>query len=150
MTFKILGRLTNVKAPKDENPILTTTPSKGIVKINAPAAKLMGYGVGQYVTIIVAETEKGKGMYVTQGAEGTENTNQIGSKLSPSTSGTAGGTLQFSSENAWKELGGNTSKRLIFNIGSTPVENDGQKYWELSFDREEDKQVREKADKVGE
>lgn len=157
MSFKVLQRLTNVRSPKDETPMLITTPSKGIIKINSSAALRLGVAVEDYVTIVAAETEKGKGFYLTKGVapveaneeKGIEAVEQIGSKLSPSTAGVMGGTLQFSSENAWRELNGNNENRNYFNIAETPVTDDGQDYFELTFDRTEPKQVREKGEDEG-
>lgn len=158
MSFKVLQRLTNVRSPKDESPMLITTPSKGIIKINSSAALRIGVAVEDYMTIVAAETDKGKGFYLTKGvapveaneAAGVEAVDQIGSKLSPSTAGVQGGTLQFSSENAWRELNGNNEKRHYYNIAETPITEDGQEYFELTFDRSEDKQVREKSEEEAE
>jgi hypothetical protein len=90
MTFKVIGQLTNIRSPKDESPLLISTPSKGIIKLTASAAKAMSVAVGDHVTIIEAETDNGKGFFVTQVPNAAQGEDQNGSKLSPSTSGVKG------------------------------------------------------------
>lgn len=143
MTFKVIGQLTNVRPPKDESPLLVTTPSKGIIKITAAAAAIMGVSLGDHVTIINAETDNGVGFFLRQIPTVAEGESQNGSKLSASTSGVAGGTLQFSSENAWRQLGGNKENRKVYSVSATPVEDEGVKYFPISYERDEAKQVRE-------
>lgn len=139
--FKIKSQLTNVRPTKNESPELTTTPTPGNLKINAPAAKLLNVGVGEYLTIITAETENGLGSFLTKGNKGNDDVKQVGSILS-STSENGGGNLQFGSTNAWNELNGNKNVKKVYSISSTPIEFDGVNYFEITFNRDEEKAER--------
>lgn len=144
--FKVTSQLTNVRPSKTENPELATATSDGMVKINAPGAKLMGLTVKDYVTVVEAEKENGEaGLFLVKGnaSNPAEKVAQVGSILS-SSSGTQGGTLQFGSGNAWKSLGGNKEHRRVFDISSTPIESEGKNYFEINFVRTEEKLARAK------
>lgn len=142
--FKVVSQLTNVRPTKNEPPKLITSPSEGMIKINAPAAMAMAIGVKDFAAIVVAEKENGEqGIFIRKGAkaDSVAKTPQVGSVLS-SHSGTGGGTLQFGSTNAWEQLGGNKDKLRHFDVNITPIESDGVKYYELTFNNETDKTVR--------
>lgn len=143
--FKVLGNLTNVRPAKTETPELSTTPTSGNIKLNAPAAEKMKVAAGSYVSVAkVDEGDGGTNLYAFVGNEtkkdekGNVTENQVGSILA----GKSGGSLGFSSENAWKELKGNTEKRMVYTLEDARVEG-GVSYYKLTFAREEEKLKRE-------
>lgn len=144
--FKLKAQLTNVRPSKTESPELSTSCTDGNMKINSPAAKMLGAVDGDFITIIPADTDEGEKLFLTYGQSGNDGkdgnakTPQIGAKLA-SISGTGAGALQFSSSNAWKELKGDDSTKKIYDIGEA-VEFEGKKYWPLTFNREEEKIAR--------
>lgn len=145
--FKPLSQLTNVRPSKSESPELLTSPSSGQIKINAPAAKLLGVSVEDYLTIIDAETDNGKQYFVAKGHAANDGSNgqpkvaQVGGILS-SPSGVAGGTLSWGSQNAWNTLGGNKTTKKIFSIAEEPFNYEGTDYYLLTLVREEAKPIR--------
>jgi hypothetical protein len=146
--FKVKGQLTNVRPSKTENPELNTSTSKGMMRINTPGVKLLGFADEDYATIVPAEDEDGTtNLYITKGHKGNDGkdgnakVNQYGARLS-SASETGAGTLQFGSTNAWNELGGDSKVKKIYSISETPVEFEGAAYFKLTFDRSEAKTER--------
>jgi len=143
--FKVLGTLTNVRPSKTETPELNTAPSNGIIKLNAPACKLLGVTNGDLVTIVPAEDENGKSLYITKGKAGSETESQVGAKLSSAAGkDKTGGSLQFGSENAWRELSGNNNEKMVYTINETPVVYEGANYFQITFNRAEAKMARVK------
>lgn len=138
--FKVKSQLTNIRPSKSESPELSTTPTKGNIKLNAPGATKMGLTNGDYVSIVKAEDENGESLYAVKGNAGDDKNPQFGSILS-STSGKTGGSLQMSSENAFRELGGNSTTRKVYSIGEA-IESEGKSYYKLNFVREETKAER--------
>jgi len=137
MSFKVLGTLTNVRSPKTENPELNTTPTKGNIKLNSPATAKLRLSKGDYVALAPVDTGKDKPeLFLFKGIEGdkAKNISQIGAVLA----GKSGGSLQFSSENAYRELGGNKNNKKVFSIGEAQ-EHEGVSYFKLTFEREETK-----------
>ena len=126
--FKVL---TNVRAPKSTIAEVETTPTSGNVKINSIACSLLDLGAKDYAGI--AEND-GK-LYVFKGKQG------VGSKVA-SASGKTSGSMQFSSENAYRQLGGNVEKKRIFTVSDEAVTDGGVSYFELTHSRDEDKVAR--------
>lgn len=146
--FKIKGQLTNVRPSKTESPELSTSPSKGMINLNGPAAKLIGVTIKDYVTIIDAQDDDNQDkLYLTTGSAGNDGANgqpkkeQVGAILSSPT-GRSGGGLHFGSENAWRNLAGNLTSKKVYAINATPVEHEGKKYYELAYVRDEAKMNR--------
>lgn len=145
--FKVKSQLTNVRPSKSEVPELTTSPSDGQLKINAPAAKLLGVTIKDYLTVVDAEDESGAAYFLSvgqkgnDGKDGSPKQNQIGGILS-STTGAAGGSLAFGSQNAWNALKGNEDIKKIYTISETPVEFEGKQYYKLTFSNDEPKTIR--------
>ena len=155
MAFKVLGSLTNVRSVKTEEALIETTPTKGNIKLNANAASKMGVTKGDYLAIVPAADVDEKGnpiagteqIFLTRGTAGSEDgkVKQAGSILS----GKAGGSLLCSSENAWKEMGGNSLNKCSFNVGDGQTfDGDSNTYYKLTFVGEIAKSVRKKADKA--
>lgn len=144
-------QLTNVRPSKTESPEVSTTPTNGNIKLNAPAATKLGVNVGDYAVIA---TDNGK-VYIAKGSEGNKenNTPNVGAKLA-STNGKNGGSLQFSSENAFREMGGNKDNKRVFAMGDPVDENGGTPsegytgtlYYELTFTHNEEKVVKKAAE----
>lgn len=145
--MKFLAPLTNVRPSKTDVPELSTAPSSGMLKINTPAANLLGVTSKDYVTIVPAQDEEGNNkFYLAKGHASSTDANgkkipQVGAILS-SASGTGAGALQFGSENAWQTLGGNSEEKKFYTISETPYEQDGVQYFELTFNRSEAKMAR--------
>lgn len=145
MIFKVLASLSNVRPTKTEEAELSTTPTNGNIRLNSPGSKKIGVAEGDYVAIVEAESEGGEvALYVTKGHKGsakgeTPVVRQEGSVLS----GKSGSTLLFSSENAFRTLGGNKDTKQIYSIGEA-VEADDRKYFKLTFSRSEEKVARVK------
>lgn len=143
--FKVTKQLTNVRPDKSTSPEVSTTPTSGNVKINANAASKIGVGIGDYVAIVEAEDENGKGLYLTKGHAGNKEDGkaQYGSILA-SSSGKEGTALQFSSENAFRSLGGTKEgDKKVYSVGDG-FEHEGSIYYKLDFVRDEARQERKK------
>ncbi|RTK92539.1 MAG: hypothetical protein EKK61_03835 [Rickettsiales bacterium] len=138
--FQVVEQLSNVRPPKSENPELTTTPNKGNMRLNSVAAAKIGVTNDSYVAILKARDENGEGLFIFKGNEGSEDKPQIGSRLASST-GHNGGSLLFSSENSYRNLGGNSQVNKVYEIGDS-IEHDGVTYFRLNFVREEAKLAR--------
>lgn len=137
MSFKVLGTLTNVRSPKTENPELSTTPTKGNIKLNNPASNKIKVNKGDYIAIAPVDTGgEAPELYIFKGnaSDKEKNINQIGAILA----GKSGGALQFSSENAFRQLGGNKDNKKVYSIGEGQ-EHDGVTYYKLDFLRDETK-----------
>lgn len=116
--FKVIGSVSNVRPSKSENPELSTTPTNGNIKLNAPGAAKMGITIGDHVAIVKGEDENGIALYAVKGNAGSAKgespvVRQVGSVLS----GKSGGSLLFSSENAFRELQGNKNEKKVYEIG---------------------------------
>lgn len=142
--FKVTAQLTNVRPSKSSDAEVSTTPTKGNVKLNAPAAAKIGVLIGDHVAIVEAEDENGKGLYIVKGNAGDKENKiaQVGAVLA-STSGKEGSSLQFSSENAFRSLGGNTTEdKKVFSVAEGFNAPDGKTYYKLDFVRSEAKVAR--------
>lgn len=141
MKFKVVSQLSNTRPAKSDSPELSTTPTAGNIKINAPAAEKMRVGAGDYLTIVKAETEEGLSLFVTKGNPSSKN-EATGEEVKQSGSILSGtGSLLFSSENAFRELGGNDATKKVYTIGDA-VEDEGKQYFPLTFARDEEKIAR--------
>lgn len=140
--FKVTS-LTNVRPTKTENPEVSTTPTDGNIKINAPGAKKLGVTLGDYIVVVSANDEENAGIYIAKGSEGNkeQNISNIGAKLSSPTN-KSGGNLVFSSGNAYKELGGVKTLKKVYSIADEPIVADGVSYYKLTYVRDEIKAVR--------
>ena len=119
--FKITAQLTNARPTKDETPMVSTTPTTGNMKLSESAASVIGVSTGDYLAVVTAETEEGDAFFVFAGQAGGEGEANVGSKLGNS-NGKVGGSLEFSSANTWKQLGGNTTGDLKVR-GQIPLED---------------------------
>lgn len=144
--FKVLTTVSNVRPSKSEEPELTTTPTRGNMRINAPGAIKLGLVAGDYVAIVKGEDENGEGLFAVKGnapsAKGEQpQVRQVGSVVSGNSS------LLFSSENAYRELEGNSEENKSYTIGE-PVEfeyeGQNRKFYKLSFKESTPKTVRVK------
>jgi hypothetical protein len=146
--FEIKRVLTNVR-PKNEEAVLTVAPTKGILKVSETAATRLGLGGGDYVSVLEAQTEEGLSAFVFKGnAKDEENgINQVGSKCDFSNNG-VGGTLQFSSGNAWKTLNGDGDNNVKYAVSETPVVQDGISYFKLTFVSKTPKTIKNATEKV--
>ena len=147
--FQITGQLTNQRPPKSEVPELTVTSTHGIIKINAPAASLIGVADGDCLAAVPARVtnaqgEQEDGIYVCKGADKTETAAQFGAKLA--TSGDKlGGSLTMASSNTWGSLKGDAKKRKVYTVSpgeSQDVNGVAITFYKLVFDREEEKSPR--------
>jgi hypothetical protein len=140
--FQVVEQLSNVRPAKSENPELTTTPNKGNMRLNSVAAVKVGVTNDDYVGILKGRDENGEGLFIFKGTAGSEDTKQVGSRLASAT-GRNGGSLLFSSENAYRNLGGNSENNKVYEIGDS-IEHGGVTYFRLNFVREEAKLARTK------
>jgi hypothetical protein len=144
--FKVLSTVSNVRPSKSEEPELSTTPTGGNIRVNAPGAIKIGVAAGEYAAIVKGEDENGVGLFIVKGNAPSEKgvqpaVRQVGSVLS----GNSG--LLFSSENAYRELDGNKDENKIYSIGDeAEFEYEGQvrKFYRLNFKSAEPKSVRVK------
>ena len=140
--FKVIGSLSNVRPAKSNVAELSTTPTKGNIKLNSPAAEKMKVTIGDFIAIVKAEDENGVSLYAVKGnaADESKGVKQVGSILS----GKSGGSLLLSSENAFRELGGNGGNKQVYTLEDAIVA-DGAEYFKLSFVRTEAKMERKLA-----
>jgi len=101
MNFAIKRVLSNVRPAGTTEAQLITTPTKGTIKLNAPASEKMGVYAGDFLQIV----EGPDGHYYV--AKRKEDGNKTASN---------GSSLSFSSDSSWLALGGNDKERVIFAI----------------------------------
>ncbi len=153
--FKVMGTLTGVRPPKTTEALVITSPTKGNIKVNSAACTKLKVAAEDYLTICPVETDNGLELYLTKGVKPSEDgkTKQVGAILS----GKSGGTLMFSSENAYQELGGNKENNLIYSVADAVGEADGKLvevtpdykgslYYKLTFKTKEAKAARTKKE----
>lgn len=147
MEFKVVQSLSNVRPSKTEEAELSTTPTNGNIKINSPGALRMKLTIKDYVSIVKAQDDDGIAIYAVKGNAGsgkgeTPVKRQVGSILS----GKSGGSLLFSSENAFRELDGNKENKKIYSISETPVvytyEGVDREFYKLTLVATEEKVAR--------
>jgi hypothetical protein len=145
--FQVIGSKTNVRSPKSTVAEVETTPTPGNIKLNSLACSAIGVTLGDYLAVVEANDGEANANYLVKGSAGSEDgkTPQIGAKLN-STSGRAGGSLQFSSENAYKELGGNKVTKKSYTLGEGFLAPDGKTYFKLIFSHEGEKMSRKAKD----
>lgn len=134
-------QLTNVQAPKSENPELTTTPTDGTIKLNSPACESVKVANGDYVSVLEDQDTNSEfyGLWLTKGNEKTETQPQFGSKLASAT-GKNAGSMQFSSGLAYRALKGNENTRVVYSIGEPVAHPDvTSPIYKLTFLREDPK-----------
>jgi len=157
--FELQQPLTNQR-PKDERAILTLSPTEGVVKISNSVASTLGLKADDYVTVVPAKVKDEEGatverFFLTKGvapvakedaADGKE-VKQVGAKLAFSN-----GSIQFSSKNVYKRMGGDTDFNTNYtaHIGeegqSEPLESDGKTYIMLTFLDKKAKTVRKEGE----
>lgn len=144
--FKVL---TNVRPSKTETPELSTTPTAGTMKLNSPAASHIKGNVGDYVTVIEDENPNSEfhGQWLMKCAVAVGDEAQVGSKLA-STNKQNGGSLQFSSSNAYQALKGNDNTRVVYTIGDAVEHAEAGTIYKLTFSREETKTEKKKKEAV--
>ncbi len=121
-------QLTNVQAPKTDKPELGTTPTPGTMKLNDPACAAIKVGNGDFLSVLEDDDTNSEwnGLWLTKGNESTKDaegkvlTAQFGSKVA-SITGKNGGSMQFSSEMAYRALKGNKTTREVYSIETTPM-----------------------------
>ena len=140
--FQVTRQLTNVR-PKDDQSTLVCGPTTGVMKISPAAAALIGvseedYLAVTYAKVLVDGVEQEKPFLFKGQAKNEETkTAQVGSKLSYTNN--PGGPLQFSSGNAWNELGGDTENNTKFKVHGAepedfaPIESDGVIYYMVEY-----------------
>lgn len=153
--FELQQPLTNQR-PKDERAILTLSPTEGVIKISNSVANALGLKADDYVTVIPAKVKDEQGNVVTRNfltkgvapitkedAEDGKEVKQVGAKLAFSN-----GSIQFSSKNVYKTLGGDTEFNTVFtaHIGENgqgePVVMNDKTYIMLTFLEKKPKTVR--------
>lgn len=136
-------QLTNVQAPKTDQPELNTTPTGGTMKLNLAAGDKIKSGVGDFVAVLEDTDPESEfnGVWLTKGNPKTDTEDQFGSKLS-STTGKNGGSLQFSSELSYRALKGNDNTRMVYSVGDAQTHPQvSNPIYKLTFLREEVKNV---------
>jgi len=141
--FEIQRVLTNVR-PKNEEAVLTVTPTKGILKLSEKAAIQLGLTNESYASVLEANTDEGLCAFVFKGQAKNEDENlsQIGSKCSFSNNA-MGGSLQFSSGNAWATLKGDVDSNTKYSVSEEAVVQGGVSYYKLTFAGKTPKTVKE-------
>lgn len=130
--FKVTSQLSNVRSPKSTEPIVETTPTNGNLKLNAPACEKIGVTNKEYIAIVKGKINEDaeEAIYIVKGHKDGEK--QFGSRLA-SPGDKDGGTLQFSSENAYKALGGCKEEKKQYTVTDGVESSDGNVYFELVF-----------------
>lgn len=148
--FIVKAQLTNVKAPRNDEGTLTTTPTDGNMRISPLGAQLMGVGDEDYLAGVLGEDANGDDVFALfKGAPGTETEAPVGAKLA-SPSGKPGSSLNFSSANLYEKLGGGQGKNRVWKIDAeNKVESEGITYFPLTFLRDEEPQERKSRSENG-
>lgn len=145
--FKVQSQLTNVRPTKTTDAEVETTPTSGNIKLNTIACGKLKATAGDYAVVVEASNgDEDAKLYIAKGHAGDKTNAQIGAKIN-STTGKQGGSMIFSSENAYRTLKGTSSEKRVFKLGEG-IESNGTTYFELIFDRTEAKMERKPA-KVG-
>lgn len=118
-----LVSFSNKRPVTEQGSFLTVSQTEGKLRITAVVAELLGVIAEDYVAV-GRDMESGK-VFIYAGKK--EGKIQIGNKLNA-----AGQTFEFGSQNSWDELGGTTENSIRYTVVSTPVEDDGVKYFELT------------------
>lgn len=134
-TFKVIGTLTGTRPAGTDQAQLETTPTSGGMRLNQPAAKLLGVTAGETVKIVLAGEEGQEAVpYLAVGGEG-------GAKLAFVNAEEKKGKLSFSDAAGYVGLKGNSESSNIYNIGSA-VEQGGVKYYSLTLEGSKPKAAR--------
>jgi hypothetical protein len=141
--FKVTAQLTNVKAPRNDEGTITTTPTDGNMRLSPKAAQVLGLGHGDYINGVQGENEQGEPvMAVHKGIAGDEDRAAVGAKLA-SPSQKPGSSLNFSSSNFYEKLGGGKGMNRVWKVDAeNAVTAEGVTYFPLTFLREEEQQER--------
>jgi len=130
--FTINKGLSNVRPAKTDKAELSTTSTKGSIKLNDPAATLMGVKKGDYLNVVEGEVAGEKAFYVSKGSKGN------GNKMLDS-----GSSLSFSSASVWQNLGGTEDAKKVYAIDAENAqESEGVTYFKLVEVRTEAKAAR--------
>lgn len=142
------------KVPTEEGKVLTTTSNPGGFRLSPKAAAALGVTKGDHVEIGGFETENGI-VYCIYKAS---NTSTLASKLAYASAKSNTGSLMFSLQMAYKELGGNSDTLVSYELGegqkstdeNGTVIEDSPLMFVLTKLKETPKQERKKkADKEG-
>lgn len=143
--FTLKARTTNVRPSKTEVAEVSTTPTHGNFKINAPASLVLGVKTGDYLDVVIGNDDAlyvAKGVAPVKDEAGKTIEAAIGAKLA-STNGKMSGTLGASSANTYESLKGSKEANMIYTMDvENPKEFEGTLYYRLEFSREEAKQLK--------
>lgn len=129
--FDIKRQLTNTRPAKSSNPSITTSPTKGTLRLSHAASSLLDIKNGDYVSVIEADAGNGDAFWVVKGIEGEDGQPNFGSKVAGS-NGKSSGTLQFSSSNSYNFLKGNSETTTEWLMSEEAMEHEGNKYFLLT------------------
>jgi hypothetical protein len=138
----VVRSTTNIRPAKTSDAEIMTTPTAGILRLNAPAVAAMGLSLGGFLDIVDAGEDGKPAYYLTAGTPASKDgkVSAVGSKLG-SPNGKSGGGLQCSAANSYILLGGNSEKNVVYSVNVTPdVDANGKKYYAITEDRREAKQ----------
>ena len=149
MQFTVKQGLANVRPAKTEVAEVSTTPTSGNFKINAPGALAIGVKTGDFLNVVIGDLNEGAGdeLFISKGVAGMKEdgkviTATVGAKLA-SSNGKLGGALQASSANIYVAMKGNTTENVVYTIDvDSPVDLDGTVYYRLAHSRVEAKQAK--------
>jgi hypothetical protein len=121
MEFTVKQGLANVRPAKTEVAEVSTTPTHGNFKINAPGALAIGVKTGDYLNVVIGDLNEGAGdeLFIAKGIEGSKDEKgkiivaTVGAKLA-SSNGKLGGALQASSANIYSAMKGNIHENLVY------------------------------------
>lgn len=146
MKFELVKQLTNARAPKSDAAEIVTTPTAGNMRMTEKAAERLDVKDEDYVAVVEAKVDGQTAFFICKGWADEERGN-FGSKLA-SANGKVGGSLIFSSSNAYQNLGGNAQTTRHYKLSDQPIENEGIVYYQMIFDREMEKVERERHEKA--
>lgn len=139
----IARTLTNARPPKSTEKTLTTSPTKGTLKLSEAAGSAIGVTKGDFLAFGVGKDGVN---YLYKGSKGTDGKSNVGAKLATANDKKSG-TLNFSSANVYQTLKGNKNSINVYIIGEA-VNKDGVDYFPLTFKEEVAKQIRKKGEAV--
>jgi hypothetical protein len=117
MKLNVDVTLANVRPTKeDKGDFLVTKPTRGQLGISASVALALGVSAGDRVNVFGSRNENGEiDYYVAKGYKDASTV--LGCKLAAS-----GADFQFSGQNIWNSLGGDTEHNRYFDVKNLDVE----------------------------
>jgi hypothetical protein len=140
MGFVIEKQLTNARPPKVNVAQLITTPTNGNMRLTEKSCELLGVKAGDYLGVVQGSIDGRTAVFIHKGWA-DEKEGNVGSKLASPNKKT-GGSLLFSSAYAYQQLGGNDEVNKVYAVSETPMEDNGVKFYELTFEKDVPKQER--------